>query len=1046
MMILRITALTLLLAACLSDGVVVKTHRDGFDTYGPPPPSRPAPQYGPPPQRQPHREYGVPQQIPFREYGPPALKYGPPKFISVGGGSGSNSFSSSSSNSFSNGFHEQIKSHFGVPKPFYGPPHIQHKPASNYGPPQAQYGPPPRPAPQYGPPPPKPAPQYGPPPRPSYGPPPQSLPSTLPAPLFKPEHSPASSYGPPPSGPLNLPPKPVYGPPKPSYGPPSGPGPANFNKVPETTIILANTLGGGSSGGHHHGGGGIINGGHGGGPVKQVQIQIDASGHTHSVSGSQAPFHTACDGWKPIPAPVGTYVEGNNIETQSGYSHVAQGSFGTQYSGGASLSGGSAGNFGGAVGATGSGGSIVDGLTDEQLVAVALQSGGFDTHIRGPDQPPSGPASNFKQQNINSIETDALQISLGVGDDSYSKPPLDSYAPGSIHAQKHNNINGNGALVPPLDSYGPPPSGNYLPPPRGNYGPPPPPPPPSDNYGPPPPPPSGDLFIQEQHASSSSSSSSSAQAGLQYGSQSGNVLNVPTHGASQPSRPVSFRPPVPPGLLESIGATVQHLDQFGVKPPAQPPTYIPPAANEIAEHGPGNLGPNFGPPPPPPQLNVPIGVIEQQLPQLQPPQGFAQVNQQNQHHAQNIQHFHHHQQQQQQQHQIQQQSQFQQQQGSLQQFPPLLPPPPQSQFQFLPPLQELHGNSLNQYGPPLPPPPPQKQYLPPPPQHERPLPPPPSLQYLPPAQTGPVTFQQQNSATSSSSFENSYASSQHNEQFIHAQALPSLQEPRFTQVHDCGQGPNLVGASYQLQQQNQYQQQQQHSQQYSASNSVASTSANAYNAISQSIPVAEQHTQFLEQDSYGVPPAGNNLDQDYDGYASQKSAVATLPDGTDPHDLPGLDGLNVISAQKSQSFRLSPEDVTGAAHAQHEPIFELDIAGNGAKSIQTEQTANHEEILSEGLLQSILTAIEKPQSNNVQHRHSVQVVSDQHNEFYGHGAQSRSDTAIHEDATPDDENEPEVAESDKVEVQVNADGEEVATVKEIKPIVAAEVEEDEAKH
>uniref|UniRef100_A0A034V8L8 Trithorax group protein osa n=1 Tax=Bactrocera dorsalis TaxID=27457 RepID=A0A034V8L8_BACDO len=663
MMILRITAVTLLLAASFSGAVVVK----------------PRPQYGPPPpQRQPHREYGVPQQIPFREYGPPALKYGPPKFISGGnGGSFSSSSSSSSSSSFNSGFNEQIKSHFGVPKPFYGPPHIQHKPAPNYGPPQAQYGPPPRPAPQYGPPPPKPSPQYGPPPRPSYGPPPQSLPSPLPAPLFKPEHSPASSYGPPPSGPLNLPPKPVYGPPKPSYGPPPlalgltgpGPAPANFNKVPETTIILASGGGnGGSSGGHHHG--------NGGGPVKQVQIQIDASGHTHSVSGSQAPFHTACDGWKPIPAPVGSYVEGNNIETQSGYSHVAQGSFGTQYSGGASISGGNHG------GATGSGGSIIAGLSDAQLVAVALQSGGFDGANHGPQLPPTGPAGDFKQQNINSIETDVLQVALGGGDDSYSKPPADSYAPGSIHAHKHNNI--DGGLIPPsgnygpppppppVDSYGPPPSGNYLPPPSGNYGPPPsqlpppsgnygpppPPLPPSDNYGPPPPPPSSAALFVENHQSSSASSSSSSQAGLHYGSQSGNVLNVPTHGASQPSRPVSFRPPVPQGLLESIGAAVQHLDQFGVKPPTQSPTYIPPAANEIADNG---IGAEYGPPPPPPaQINVPIGVIEQQLPQVQPPQVFT---------------------------------------------------------------QEHRGNAQNQYGPPLPPPPPQQQYLPPP-------PPPPQQQRL----------------------------------------------------------------------------------------------------------------------------------------------------------------------------------------------------------------------------------------------------------------------------------------------------------------------------
>ncbi|XP_067641990.1 uncharacterized protein [Eurosta solidaginis] len=1063
MTILRKISLTALLAIYLTicEAVVVNSRRENFNTYGPPP--RPAPQYGPPPQQhQPHREYGVPQQIPFREYGPPALKYGPPKFISGGGGGGG-----SSSNSIKSGFNEQIKAYFGVPKPFYGPPHIQHKPAANYGQPQPQYGPPPRPAPQYGPPPPKPAPQYGPPPpkpapqygpppRPSYGPPPQSLPLTQPAPLFKPEHSPASSYGPPPSGPLNFAPKPVYGPPKQSYGPPplplgiTGPGsvPANFNKGQETTIIL--TSGGGSSGGHQHGGHGGGGGFHGGGsfnggPVKQVQIQIDATGHTHSVSGSQAPFHTSCDGWKPIPSPAGIYVEGNNIETQSGYSQVAQGSFGTQYSG---SSGGSS------LGSSGGGGSIIDGLTDEQLVAVALQSGSFDTHIRGPDRPPSGQGGDYRQQSFNSIDSDVLQIALGLGDDSYSKPPSDSYAPGSIHAQKHHNSFGgvDDGLVPPpqgdlnnqgpppsVDSYGPPPSGNYLPPPpHGNYGP-----PqhaaPGDNYGPPPPPvqQSANVIIQEQHSSAASSSSSSSQAGLHYGTQSGNVLNIPTHGASQPSRPVTYRPPVPQGLLESIGAVVQHQDKFGIKPPTQPPTYIPPAAKEIAENGLSNIGSEYGPPPPPlpapapaAQLNVPLGVIEQQLPQYQPPQAFVQQQQK----------FH------------------------------------QSQFQYLPPLQEQRDNTINQYGPPLAPPPPppqhQQQYLPPQQQQsaafQLPPPPPPSQEYLPPpVNTGPVTFQQHNGATSSAHFENAYASSQHSEQFIHTQASALQQEPRYTQVHNCGQGPNLVTANYQLQSQNQYQhQQQQQQQQYyqqqqfqqqhnqeqqqyaAASNSISSNSANAYNAISQSIPVAERHTQFIEQqptDSYGLPPSGNSID--YDGYASQKSSVAALPDGTNPQDLPGLDGLNLVSAQKSESIQLSPEQVNGAAHHQHSQSFELDITGNGAKSQQALQSAHHEEILSEGLLQSILTAIEKPQSKGLQHQHAMQVVSNQQNDLYGHDAQSRSDIDIHEDATMDDENEPEVEESNKVEMQVDADGEEVATVQEFKPIVPEEVDDqDQAKH
>jgi len=82
------------------------------------------------------------------------------------------------------------------------------------------------------------------------------------------------------------------------------------------------------------------------------------------------------------------------------------------------------------------------------------------------------------------------------------------------------------------------------------------------------------------------------------------------------------------------------LDQFGVKPDNQPPTYIPPATNEIAASGPGNFGPqapialaqtaplpqvNPLPPPPPQQQQVQQIIIEQQPPESRPPQIFSQV-------------------------------------------------------------------------------------------------------------------------------------------------------------------------------------------------------------------------------------------------------------------------------------------------------------------------------------------------------------------------------------------------------------------------------------
>ncbi|XP_031626053.1 proline-rich extensin-like protein EPR1 [Contarinia nasturtii] len=54
----------------------------------------------------------------------------------------------------------------------------------------------------------------------------------------------------------------------------------------------------------------------------------------------------------------------------------------------------------------------------------------------------------------------------------------------------------------------------------------------------------------------------------------------PIH-VSAPRHPVSFRPPVPQGLLESIGQSVQHQDQFGVKIRPQSNVYLPPPTNEI---------------------------------------------------------------------------------------------------------------------------------------------------------------------------------------------------------------------------------------------------------------------------------------------------------------------------------------------------------------------------------------------------------------------------------------------------------------------------------
>ncbi|XP_077284429.1 uncharacterized protein LOC143909979 [Arctopsyche grandis] len=188
------------------------------DSYGPPSKpdlGLPIPVYGVPDDPSNHIKYpelppDIPPPIsiggpPHQTYGPPQLPhdiYGPPK-----GGIGHNHHSIHKINGGGSQYHGP------PPPPLFGPPKLQ------YGPPKALYGPP---KPQYGPPkyqhgPPKPIyglpkPQYGPPklqyipPKPQYGPP-------------KPHYGPPKlQYGPP--KPIYGPPKIQYGPPKPQYGPP----------------------------------------------------------------------------------------------------------------------------------------------------------------------------------------------------------------------------------------------------------------------------------------------------------------------------------------------------------------------------------------------------------------------------------------------------------------------------------------------------------------------------------------------------------------------------------------------------------------------------------------------------------------------------------------------------------------------------------------------------------------------------------------------------------------------------------------------------------
>uniref|UniRef100_A0A336K1P5 CSON011308 protein n=1 Tax=Culicoides sonorensis TaxID=179676 RepID=A0A336K1P5_CULSO len=112
------------------------------------------------------------------------------------------------------------------------------------------------------------------------------------------------------------------------------------------------------------------------------------------------------------------------------------------------------------------------------------------------------------------------------------------------------------------------------------------------------------------------------------------------------------------------------------------------------------------------------------------------------------------------------------------------------------------------------------------------------------------------------------------------------------------------------------------------------------NAVSSNVVVA-QNSPVKDISSYG-PPASGTIDS------------------VDEAQLPGLDGLNVISAQKSQTVEIlekSPENVA------YDVQFQKSIASTGQGGI----SVNHDQIINNGLLQSIITAVEQPQPNILEH-------------------------------------------------------------------------------
>jgi hypothetical protein len=449
------------------------------------------------------------------------------------------------------------------------------------------------------------------------------------------------------------------------------------------------------------------------------------------------------------------------------------------------------------------------------------------------------------------------------GGDSYSAPPIETYAPGTYapsfllkqeqSSGSQNNFDHHSiGLIPPSGKYGAPGGG----------------------------------------------SSFDAGLAIQHGSVSGNLKPWPVKGAA-PKQPLSFREPVPQGLIESIGQTVAHLDNFGVRPQQQSGVYLPPPTGEL--------------PVPSHDLNtLPINQAPQQF-LIQ--HNFEQNNQQNYH------------------------------------------------------VAEEHHNNIEQ-----------------------------SLQLVPPQYNAPqfqvqqFNQQKQQSNQFNAQQSNSHSFHSHQQSNAYPAALPLIQEPRYSTysgMNDCGRGPQTFGGhgqtqfqqqafvsdSYGLPAQNQGQGQFQ--QQGFASDSYGPPAQYQQQTLHSNVvtsyqvaPTVLDASANLEspQSSYGPPASGNPTDNQ--GYESQvKSATTTitgeLKDTVEGEsnqvNLPGLSsvaGLDLLSAQKSQSLEIPVQGALGSYQLQFQSAEPVGSASNDIEH------PPHQQILSEGLLQSILSAIEQPNQGN----------------------------------------------------------------------------------
>lgn len=219
--------------------------------------------------------------------------------------------------------------------------------------------------------------------------------------------------------------------------------------------------------------------------------------------------------------------------------------------------------------------------------------------------------------------------------------------------------------------------------------------------------------------------------------------------------------------------------------------------------------------------------------------------------------------------------------------------------------------------------------------------------------------------------ENSHIQFNHLNQF--AQALPLIQEPRAVQqfaYHNCGHGPQFqpqlvygvpaIGGAY--------------------SNVQVTGNYLADQGGSASIPAAPEHSPAS---SYGPPASGNPNPTDSLAFDTQiRTSVSSIIDSENkndsdgaasgdgksssastsviaPNDLPGLPSdLNIVSAQKSEGLSIPIKGNLATYQLQFQSADPL--AGGDGNSLDHPP---HQELLSEGLLQQILNAIEQPGSS-----------------------------------------------------------------------------------